>query len=62
MKDLSGVNICVLNWNTQVLLKIWLAYPLFCCTLCFWYLSAMIVFLTREQMALQMGLWRIIWN
>jgi len=21
-----------LNWNTQVLLKFWLAYPLFCCT------------------------------
>jgi len=25
-------------------------------------MSAMIVFLTWERMALQMGLWRIIWN
>jgi len=36
IKDLSGVNICVwiwlVYWNIQVLLKIWLVYPLFCCT------------------------------
>jgi len=46
MKDLSGVNICVWIEILKVLLKIWLAYPLFCCTCvfdiclqwsCFWH-------------------------
>jgi len=31
-------NLVCLNWNTQVLLKIWLTYHLFCCTCVFFYI------------------------
>jgi len=39
----------------------WLAYPLFCCGCVFISVCNDIVFLTREQIVLQMDLWRITW-
>jgi len=53
--------ISVFELKYSILLKIWLAYPLFCCT--FILISVCNDrALTGEQMVLQMDLWKIIWN
>jgi len=61
MKDFSGVNLCIWIEILSIIKKL-VSLPFVLLYLVFWYLSAMIVFLTREQMVLQMDLWRMIWN
>jgi len=61
MKCLSGVNLCVLiEWlkiiKNLVSLPFVLLYLYF--DICF----AVVVFLTREQMVLEMDLWMITWD